>query len=93
MQSFTSRAAFYAAMPRTGSISGDQGRDDMQTAADIWIAVLPGEGVAAVYPQDDVSDSVIACEQYNIRTIAVSNIDFYLYILRPDRDSNAGPTA
>ena len=36
---------------------------------------------------------VIACGQYLIRTIVVSNFDIYLYRLRPDRDSNAGPTA
>jgi hypothetical protein len=36
---------------------------------------------------------VIACEQYIIRTIIISNIDIYLHHLRPDRDSNAGPTA
>jgi hypothetical protein len=36
---------------------------------------------------------VIACEQYLNRTILVSNIDIYLHYLRPDRDSNAGPTA
>jgi hypothetical protein len=36
---------------------------------------------------------VFACEQYIIRTILVSNINTYLHHLRPDRDSNAGPTA
>jgi hypothetical protein len=36
---------------------------------------------------------VIACEQYLNRTIIISNIDIYLENLRPDRDSNAGPTA
>jgi hypothetical protein len=36
---------------------------------------------------------VIACEQYLIRTIAVPNIKVYLRCLRPERDSDARPTA
>jgi hypothetical protein len=36
---------------------------------------------------------VIACEQYINRTIIVPNMKDHLHHLRPDRDSNAGPTA
>jgi hypothetical protein len=36
---------------------------------------------------------VTACEQYIIRTTIVSNVTDNLHHLRPDRDSNAGPTA
>jgi hypothetical protein len=36
---------------------------------------------------------VTACEQYIIRTMIVSNIMIYLHYLRPERDSNARPTA
>jgi hypothetical protein len=45
------------------------------------------------HPHADISDRVIACEQYLNRTIIVSNAEVYLHYLRPDRDSNAGPTA
>ena len=36
---------------------------------------------------------VIACEQYVTRTMIVSITSIYQHYLRPDRDSNAGPTA
>jgi hypothetical protein len=36
---------------------------------------------------------VTACEQYIIRTMIISNIMIYLHYLRPERDSNARPTA
>ena len=36
---------------------------------------------------------VTACGQYIIRTVIISNIVTELHHLRPDRDSNAGPTA
>jgi len=36
---------------------------------------------------------VIACEQYVTRTMIVSITKIYQHYLRPDRDSNAGPTA
>jgi hypothetical protein len=36
---------------------------------------------------------VTACEQYIIRTMIVLNIATELHYLRPERDSNARPTA
>jgi hypothetical protein len=36
---------------------------------------------------------VIACEQHITVLMIISNIQRYLDYLRPDRDSNAGPTA
>jgi hypothetical protein len=63
------------------------------SAAQIWITVMPGQARTRMAIRMPISDQVTACEQYIIRTIAVSNINIYLYILRPDRDSNAGPTA
>jgi hypothetical protein len=45
------------------------------------------------HPQADIPDRVTACEQYLNRTIIVPNMKVYLHYLRPDRDSNAGPTA
>jgi len=36
---------------------------------------------------------VTACEEYITRTTMVSNTTVNLHYLRPDRDSNAGPTA
>ena len=63
------------------------------SAAHIWITVLLVSAYSSTHPQGDASDLVIACEQYVNRTIVVPNTKTYLYYLRPDRDSDAGPTA
>ena len=79
-------------VPRKPSMSRSRWHGCQLNAVHIRSRVLPGERIPAVNQQVDVSDRVISCERYINRTISVSNIDNCPYHLRPNRDSNAGPT-
>jgi len=56
--------------------------------------ILPGQRTtASASAARYITVGVTACEQHIIRTVIISNIATELHHLRPDRDSNAGPTA